>query len=108
MEKKRKRKRLKLRHLAICFLFAYLGLIFWNQKTLMKRLETRRQAIEAEVNTLEREIESLNKEIEDSDSLQFVEKIARDELGMVKPREMIYIDKNKKKNPFLAAIKKHN
>lgn len=108
MEKKRKKKKLKLRYIIIGFLFVYLGLIFWNQRTLMKRLETKRQAIEAEVNNLEREIESLNKEIGDSDSLQFVEKVARDELGMVKPREMIYIDKNKRKNPFLATIKKHN
>ncbi|HAE92492.1 FtsB family cell division protein [Tissierella praeacuta] len=108
MEKKRKKKKLKLRHIIICFLFGYLGLIFWNQRTLMKRLETKKQAIETEVKTLEMEIEGLNKEIEDSDSLQFVEKVARDELGMVKPREIIYIDKNKKKNPFLGTLKKHN
>ena len=74
----------------------------------MKNLQSKRHEVLGEVQTLEKEIEDLNKEIENSDSLQFVEKVARDELGMVKPREIIYIDKNKNKNPFLSFIKKQN
>lgn len=72
----------------------------------MKKLEAKQSEVQKQVQTLEKEIDVLNKEIEDSDSLQFVEKVARDDLGMVKPREIIYIDKNKKKNPFLNPIKR--
>ncbi len=74
----------------------------------MKNLELKKHEIATEVQSLEKEIKNLNKEIENSDSLQFVEKVAREDLGMVKPREIIYIDKNKKKNPFLTVIKKQN
>lgn len=108
MKKKRKKRKFKLIHMVILFIFLYVGLIFWNQRNLMKNLEARRQEVLGEVQTLEKEIEELNKEIENSGTLQFVEKVARDDLGMVKPREIIYIDKGKKKNPFLGLIKKQN
>lgn len=108
MNKKRKKRRLKLWNMMVWFLFIYVGLILWNQRNLKMKLESKKQDIMGEVQTLENQIEGLNKEIENSDSLQFVEKVARDDLGMVKPREIIYIDKNKKKNPFLDFIKKQN
>lgn len=107
MTRKRKRRRRKLRliHIVILSLFLYLSLIFNNQRKLENQLESKKNNIQLEVDKLQREIEGLNEEIENSDSLQFVEKIARDELGMVKPREIIYIDKDKKKNPFLRIRK---
>ena len=43
------------------------------------------------------EIDNLNSELENSSSADFVEKVAREELGMVKPREVIYVDKDKEK-----------
>ncbi|WP_229768511.1 FtsB family cell division protein [Tissierella pigra] len=108
MQKKKNKKRLSLLNLIIGFLLIYVGLTLWNQRSLMKNLEAKRKEVQKEVQTLEKEINVLSKEIEDSDSLQFVEKVARDELGMVKPREIIYIDKNKNKNPFLNPIKNEN
>lgn len=44
---------------------------------------------------LNNEISQLQREIKNADTLEFVEKVARDDLGMVKPREIVYIDKNK-------------
>lgn len=41
------------------------------------------------------EIKDLKTEIKSSDTMDFVEQVARDELGMVKPREIIFVDKNK-------------
>lgn len=55
------------------------------------------EANEAKIQKLSQEVESISKEIEKSDSPEFVEKIARDELGMIKPREVIFIDKNKER-----------
>ncbi|WP_240649022.1 septum formation initiator family protein [Anaerosphaera multitolerans] len=46
------------------------------------------------IDSLKREIEDLEEEIDDSDSLEFLEKVAREQ-GMVKPREIIYVDKDK-------------
>lgn len=72
----------------------------------MKDLTNKKLAEERAVAQLEKEIEELNKEIEDKDSLEFVEKIAREDLRMVKPREIIYIDKNRDKNYFINFRRK--
>lgn len=106
--KKRKKRRLKLRRLLLIGLVIYLSAILINQNTLMNGLENKKHNTEMEIKELERDIRDLTIEIENSDSLEFVEKVARDDLGMVKPREIIYIDKNKIKNPFVNIFKRDN
>ncbi|MDD7362787.1 MAG: septum formation initiator family protein [Peptoniphilus sp.] len=54
-------------------------------------LEENRQKIERR----SKDIKRTGHDIRHSDGLDFVEKVAREDLGMVKPREVIYIDKNK-------------
>ena len=106
--KKKKKRRLKLGRLLLIGLVIYLSAIFIHQNTLMNDLENKKHKTEMEIKELERDIRDLTIEIENSDSLEFVEKVARDDLGMVKPREIIYIDKNKIKNPFINIFKKDN
>lgn len=48
-----------------------------------------------EIARMERDIQELEQEIKKSDTMDYVEKVAREELGMVKPREIIFVDKNK-------------
>lgn len=100
MTKRRRRRKLKLGRLFILFIILYIGFILFNQKKLMDELNSKKEKMELEIQTLQAEIDELNEEIENSDSLEFVEKIAREELGMVKPREIMYIDRNKVRNPF--------
>lgn len=104
MVKKRKKKRIRPLHLILIFLLIYITVIMIDQRRLMKGLQTRKAELEIEIGTLERDISQLNKEIENSGSLEFVEKVAREELGMVKPRERVYIDKNKLKNSFFNVF----
>ena len=47
------------------------------------------------IETRTREIKETGAAIRNSDSLEFAEKVAREDLGMVKPREVIYVDKEK-------------
>lgn len=108
MIKKKPKKRLKFIHLVIGFVFIYFTAIFWNQKALMKDLETKKNEVQTEVDNIKNDIKELEEEMKDSESLEFVEKVAREELGMVKPREIIYIDKNKKKDSFFKIIKRDN
>ena len=104
--KKKKRKKLRMRHIILLFFVVYISIIMLNQKKLMGNLQSKKTNIEGEINTLEKEIDYLNKEIANSDSLEFVEKTAREELGMVKPREIIYIDEGKKENSFFKVFKR--
>ena len=78
---------------------------FWNQRQLKRGLEVNKKEKEIIVENLEQDIKELEEEIESSDSLKFVEKIAREELGMVKPREIIVIDKNAKTQNYINDYK---
>jgi cell division protein FtsL len=108
MAKKKKNKGFRLIHLVIIALLVYVAIVYNHQRNLMKDLNTKKSENLAKLEQLEKDIDALNKEIEKSGTLEFVEKVARDELGMVKPREIIYIDKNKSRNPLFDIFKKDN
>ena len=101
MKRKGRRKAgFRLRHLIILFLVFWIGKTFINQSVMIKDLTSKKLEEEEEIAQLEKDIEELNEEIKNKDSLTFVEKIAREDLRMVRPREIIYIDKKKDKSPF--------
>ena len=106
--KKKSKRRFRMGRFILIGLVIYLSAIFIHQNTLINNLEDKKVKTEMEIKGLEMDIRDLTKEIENSDSLEFVEKVARNDLGMVKPREIIYIDKNKVKNPFMNIFKKDN
>ena len=93
---KKRKKGFRIIHLLLLCLLMYTLVVFSHQRTMMKDLATKKTSIETEINDLSRDIDILNKEIEKSGTLEFIEKVAREDLGMVKPREIIYIDKSKK------------
>ena len=74
----------------------------------MKELANKKEVIESQIQDLSRDIDVLNKEIEKSGTLEFIEKVAREDLGMVKPREIIYIDKSKKSYSLFDKDKSDN
>ena len=74
----------------------------------MKELAAKKTNIETEITDLSKDIDILSKEIEKSGTLEFVEKVAREDLGMVKPREIIYIDISKKNYNLFDKDKSDN
>ncbi|GFN35207.1 septum formation initiator family protein [Tepidimicrobium xylanilyticum] len=100
MERRRKRKKkpkLKLLHIiAILFIF-WLSKTLISQSLMLKELKNKKVMEEEAISQLEGEIEELKEEIENKDSLSFIEKTAREDLKMIKPGEIMYIDKNKEK-----------
>ena len=57
--------------------------------------------VEKKVQELKTDVEKMNNEEE---LLELVEKIARNQYKMVKPNEIIYIDKNKNDNKLIQGI----
>jgi cell division protein FtsB len=107
MNKRRKKKRrFRLKHLILLIMIFGISKTLISQRIMMKDLTKEKLEEENQVAQLEKEIKELNEEIKDKDSLEFVEKVAREDLRMVKPREIIYIDKNKDKNHFKNFRKK--
>lgn len=95
-KKRRKKKSFKIRHALLLFLFIYVALIYYKQNKMLNELEAKEEQKQVEIHQLKSEIKELDFQISNSDSLEFIEKIAREDLEMVKPREIIYIDKEKK------------
>jgi len=74
--------------------------VIYGSVVIGKQISLRNQKLEIisrnkeTISNLKVDIDNLNQEIENSSSSDFIEKVAREELGMVKPREIVYVDKN--------------
>lgn len=93
MARKKQGRRLRIRHILILAVILYIGSIFINQQKIINELNAERKEKVQEINALENNIKNLEDKIQYSDSLEYIEKIAREELNMVMPDEIIYIDK---------------
>lgn len=91
--KKRKGKRVLKNLRLICFVGAllYLGTTLLQQELSLKALSVREAEQMARLDELEAEIAEVQTDLEEADSKEFVEKKAREKLGLVKPGEIIYI-----------------
>lgn len=105
---KKRKKGFRIVHLLLLCLAVYTLLVFSHQRSMMKELARKKANIETEISELNRDIDVLNEEIEKSGTLEFIEKVAREDLGMVKPREIIYIDKSKKNYNLFDKDKSDN
>lgn len=104
----KKSRKFKLRHLLIVILTIYILSIFINQQGMINKLNAERKEKETIIQGLKQEINEMEKEkelINSPDHInEYVEKVAREELKMIKPGETIYIDKNKQENGFENSI----
>lgn len=106
MKKKRKKKKFSKMRIILFGILVYIMVIIINQNIMMRDLESKKALLTNEIYILEDEIEEMNDELDNSDSLEFVEKVAREKLGMVKPREIIVIDEGKTKGSFFDIFKR--
>lgn len=94
-------KGFRLKHLLVLLLIFFIGKTAISQRSIMKSLHEKKFAEEQRMEELELSIEEINSEIANKDSLEFLEKVAREDFKMVRPKEIIYVDKNKDENPFI-------
>lgn len=87
-----------LKRLLVIGIILWLGKTYIGQGLTMKDIKAKKIEENKKIAILEREIKDLNSDIDNKDSLEFIEKVAREDHFMVKPREIIYINKNKKEN----------
>lgn len=76
-----------------CFLI-YLGLTFNTQRGTLSELEDIKSDKEAQLVQTNKEIKNLEKELEEVDSPEFIEKVAREKLKMVGPKDIVYVDES--------------
>ncbi len=86
-------KRNRITIIIVGILFAYLSISLINQQIKINSLlEKEKEALE-ELESLKAEANSIKEKIEESNNDEFIEKVAREKLKMVKPNEIIYIFK---------------
>lgn len=82
----------------IALILVCTGYTVVKQRMQIHELKSIQAQQQEELKDLNEEIIALKEEIKSGGTLQFVEKIARDEYGMLKPNEIIFKDKDKLEN----------
>ena len=75
-----------------------LSFTFIEQQMEISVLKERKLALETQIKQEEKELKKIKNTLNQMDTLEFIEKQAREKLGMIKPGETVYIDLTKKKN----------
>ena len=92
---KNRKKNTLVKYICIIIVLFYVAYILINQQLTLndytKTSDNLSEQIEAQVSNKE----DLQKEKENIDSLEFIEKMAREKLDMYYPNEKIYIDNGK-------------
>ena len=79
--------------IAISIAFAFI-----EQQIEISILKERKQTLETQMKNEEKELKKVKVALDKMDTIEFIEKQAREKLGMIKPGETVYIDLIKKKN----------
>lgn len=82
--------------LVIYGVIAYTLVTFVQQQVTINRLNREHQDMHKKIEMAKKENERLQKEIKYSKTMDFIKKIASDELGLVKKGQTVYIDINNK------------
>lgn len=105
-----KKKKIKLKIFNIIFLVfvVYFAYTAFNQNQMINMLDMQiaeknnvKSETEKNAKAIKQDVDKINS---DEELLDLVEKVARDQYKMVKPNEIIYIDKNKNDNKFIKGI----
>ena len=106
---KKNKAKFNLLNVVFVFFVIYFAYTVFNQYQMINSLELQiaekrdiKSEAEKEAAELKQDLEKINDNEEAM--LDLVEKIARNQYKMVKPNEIIYIDKNRNENKFISGI----
>lgn len=78
----------------LVFAVYFLYIMIWQQITLSGK-NKKIEELEAQVQTASEKTEELEAELENLNDPEYLEKIAREKLGLVRPNERVFVDANK-------------
>ena len=100
--KPKKKKKVDIITLSIIGILIWIaisiGFAFIEQQMEISILKERKQTLETQMKNEEKELKKVKVALDKMDTIEFIEKQAREKLGMIKPGETVYIDLVKKKN----------
>ena len=71
---------------------------FYQNMTKMNQLENQIKKIESQITQAEAENQKLKRQLENSNSYEYIEEVAREKLGLVKPGEKMFIPVEEEEN----------
>jgi len=90
MKTKKKKRRFKIRHLLIVILAVFLVITLGKQQIKINEIKRKQAIVERDIQEALQQQQKLKEQIELLNTDEYIEKIAREELGLVKPGEIIY------------------
>lgn len=92
--KRKKRKNITnvfFRWIAVCIAF-YVLLTLYDQHKEMRNLKQQEAVYQQKIEKAQKEVSELEGQLDNIDSDEYIEKVAREQLKMIKKDEMIFID----------------
>lgn len=79
-------------------ILAFFGSIFIRQQITIEGLHDKHKQYEEQLSHLQEKNAKLTSQLEQTQTDDYIEKMAREKLGLIKPGEILFIDKDKNNN----------
>ncbi len=86
--------RLLVTVLAALFVLYFIYIMIWQQVMLSKK-NKEIDALEEKVSAAAQQTEQLKEQLSNMEDPEYIERIAREKLGLVRPNERVFVDANK-------------
>lgn len=93
-----KKKKLKFKNLFMVIFIIYAVITVINQQFSISELKGAEQAAVSKIESVRKDNDKLTEMINNATSIEYIEKMAREQLGLVKAGERVYIDQSSADN----------
>lgn len=80
------------------FILGFFGIIFIKQQFMISRVSNEYNKNQNQLEKLKEQNTILTDQLNQSKNKNFIEDIAREKLGLIKPGEILFVDKSKKRD----------
>ena len=89
-----KKRKLRLKNIFMIAFIVYAAVTIVNQQITIYDLRKAEQDEMAKIEAIRNDNDRLTEMINNATSVEYIEKLAREQLGLVKPGEKVYIDQS--------------
>lgn len=95
-EKVKKKNKKKLIIIIICVVIGiYFAYTLISQQISLSKKNNEIENLQSQINSANEETKKLQTELDNFNNPEYIERIAREKLGLVRPNERVFIDQNK-------------
>jgi cell division protein FtsB len=91
---KKDKKPVRIKSIVFILLAVYLAYTLTAQHMVIRKSRAQEAAIRAQIEEIKKENERLKEELERMQSDEYIEKVARERLGLIKSGEIMFVDVN--------------